>query len=310
MTDEQNIRKAAAHWLATLHSGNVDPGSEEEFLRWLASDERHAQSVTQLYARISTFKTSPLRALDPEHLAATLAAPSRRRFLRGALIITGTALGGWLLTHTGSTGIAMPGDLYSGIGERRGFKLDDGSSLKLNAVSRVSSDYRRLYLHQGEILLDIAPSTGTEFTVLTEFCCICSTGKTMLVRQAKDCCYVLAVDGALIITTVELDSFTLMSRQWISVSHEGIVTRGHEEGGETSWLHGLLTAEHRPLEEVLERLRPYHYGVIHLDPVIAQLSVSGTFPLDNVHHSLEMLAAAFPIKTVEHTSAWISIVPV
>ncbi|WP_397459157.1 FecR domain-containing protein [Pseudomonas asplenii] len=309
MSEDKRIKKEAALWLATLQSGNVDPATEAEFLRWQANDERHAQSVTQLYERISALQTSQLSNLHADHIAAALTTPSRRGFLRGALIVSGTAIGGWLLAHAGSTGIAMPGDLYTSIGERRRFTLNDGSTLKLNASSRVSTGYRTLHLRQGEMLLDISPSTNTDFTVLTDFCSITSASNTFLIRQRGDGCYALAIDGTLNIAGFNGERFTLLPRQWMSITRAGLASQGRAQGGETSWVYGVLTVENLPLKEVVERLRPYHYGLIHLDPAVSQLSVSGTFPIDDVRHSLEMLTAAFPIKTIERTPAWISVVP-
>lgn len=310
MSDEQQIRQQAALWLATLQSGNVDAATEAQFLGWQAADERHARTMQQLYQRMGVLQGSALRDLRAEHLAATLAAPSRRRFIGGALAIIGTGLGGWLLTRTTSTGLALPGDLYTGIGERQRFTLADGSQLTLNASSRVSPDSRALRLRQGELLLDIAPSTTDLFKVQTDFCRISSLGSSVMIRQQDDACYAQALEGSFNVEDVRGERYAVSARQWLSISRAGEVHQGRIKGHETAWLNGLLIVENRPLSEVLERLRPYHRGLLRLDTDIARLNVSGTFPLDDTRHALEMLAAALPVRIVERTPLWIRLEPV
>jgi len=59
--------------------------------------------------------------------------------------------------------------------------------------------------------------------------------------------------------------------------------------------------------DVVSALRPYRKGVIRLEPVIAQLRVSGAFPLDDTDHALTALAASLPIAVTRVTPYWVTI---
>ncbi|SDI46926.1 FecR family protein [Pseudomonas flavescens] len=309
MSDEQRIRREAAHWIATLQSGEVDVQVQADFLRWQSADPRHADTIERLYRRLRGLRHSPLQQVDEEHLAATLAAPSRRRFLHGALAIGGLGLGALLLGRLGSTGLAWPGDLYTGIGERKRFTLADGSALTLNASSRVSTGARSLRLQQGELILEVASAADGPFTIGTNNCLVSSGRNRLLVRQEPGASYILAQQEELLVNASGGQRHTLAAGQWLRLSHDGVVHGGPARGTESLWLQGLMDVDNRPLGEVIERLRPYHRGVLQLAPELAALRVSGVFPLDDSRHALDMLALALPVRLVAHTSLWIAIQP-
>lgn len=76
---------------------------------------------------------------------------------------------------------------------------------------------------------------------------------------------------------------------------------------ETAWLQGRLEVRDRSLASVVRSLRDYTPGVIRLDPAVADLRVSGNFPLDDINYTLDALAQTMPIAIVHTTDYWIQI---
>ncbi|VFT31309.1 transmembrane sensor protein [Pseudomonas aeruginosa] len=54
---------------------------------------------------------------------------------------------------------------------------------------------------------------------------------------------------------------------------------------------------------------PYLPGILQLDAEIAGNRVSGLFPLDDMHTSLDMLGRSLPIRVLRYSDYWISLRP-
>lgn len=313
MSEQQRIIQEAARWLAYLQSGEQDPALERSFLAWRTADPRHAHAIESFQVRLGMLQRSALSTLSDRQVLGALEAPSsRRRVLRGALTLAAVAVGAGLLPRVGSTGFAWPSDLYTGIGERRTFALADGSDVQLNAVTRVSPDFapgrRGLRVHCGELLLNVRRG-DPPFVVDTGIGRAAVDERQLLLRQEREGWLLLASQQAVQLTDNLGNAHRIQPGHWARFNAAGVFDQGLAHGGETEWVHGLLEVDNRPLDAVIERLRPYHRVVIRLDPRIAALRVSGLFPLDDSDHTLAMLARALPIRVSSHAGLWVTLEP-
>lgn len=312
-TEERRIIAEAAQWLAFFQSGAVDSARDHAFLDWQAQDPRHAKAIDDFRQRLASFQRSPLRDLSQAQVINAInTSSSRRRFLRGAFAFAGLAMGTGLLSRLGSTGFAWPGDLYTGIGERGNFLLEDGSSLSLNAASRVTPRFddahRGFRFHRGEFLLEVRQQTQP-FVVETNGGSVRSTGLGMLLREEHSGWLVSARQAPLEFIDRNRHRHAISSGHWLRYGVEGIRDTGLASAGEGAWQRGLLNVENLSLGEVVERLRPYHRGVLNIDSSITGLRVSGIFPLDDSAHALAMLASILPIKVTRTTDFWVVLQP-
>lgn len=307
---QQQIILEAARWLAFLQSGERDSASEHAFLDWQAQDPRHAETITAFQQRLGGLR-QPLKDVRQDQLLKTLNAPSsRRRFLRGSLALAGMALGAGVLSRWGSSGFAWPGDLYTGIGERRTFALPDGSSAQLNAASRITPRFhqgqRGLSLQRGELLLDVC-ALAKPFYLRTDAAVITLQQQRVLLRQEADGWLALAQQRPLQLTDANGATLTVKPGYWARFNAHGVFDSGQAGGGESDWTRGLLNVNNRTLAQVIESLKPYYRGVLTVAQQIAALRVSGIFPLDDPRHALNMLTSILPIRLSYATEYWLSV---
>ena len=78
-------------------------------------------------------------------------------------------------------------------------------------------------------------------------------------------------------------------------------------GGEDSWIRGVLTFHDAPLSEVVETLARYRSGVLRCDPAVADLRLSGTFPLGDPDAILQVIAQTLPITLRSVTRYWVTL---
>ncbi len=310
---QQQLICEAAQWLAFLQSGERDPAREHAFLEWQAQDPLHAQAIAQFQEHLRSLRQSPLKDLPQHQLLKTLNAPSsRRRFLGRSLALAGLALSAGILSRTGSSGFAWPGDLYTAIGERRSFDLPDGSTALLNAASRITPEFERgqrgLTLQRGELRLDVQ-AQSYPFEVRTGAGTIVAQQQRLLVRRELSGWWVFAQQSPLRLTDIKGAVHHLKAGEWARFNGQGIYDSGQAGGGESDWTRGLLSVNNYTLAQVVESLKPYHRGVLTVAPQVADLRVSGIFPLDDSQHALRMLTGILPVRLSRLTDFWITLEP-
>ncbi|WP_078473862.1 sigma factor [Pseudomonas sp. MF4836] len=62
------------------------------------------------------------------------------------------------------------------------------------------------------------------------------------------------------------------------------------------------------LERLVDELQRYRGGYLGCAPQVADLRVSGAFPLDDIDQALEAIAQALPVQIVRHTRYWTRLV--
>ena len=71
----------------------------------------------------------------------------------------------------------------------------------------------------------------------------------------------------------------------------------------------MLTFRDAPLSEVVETLARYRSGVLRCDPTVAELRLSGTFPLEDPDAIAQVIAQTLPISLRFVTRYWVTLVP-
>jgi transmembrane sensor len=77
-----------------------------------------------------------------------------------------------------------------------------------------------------------------------------------------------------------------------------------------AWCQGQLLAMDQPLEEVVAELGRYTHMHIGVAPAVAQRRVFGTFPLNDVEGTLELLAEAAQLRVRRTLPWWVTLEPV
>jgi transmembrane sensor len=187
-----DIVAEASAWFVEFREGHVPSQTRARFVEWLRRSPEHIQAYLEVSAAWSELPTrDPEGRFDVAALVARahasrdenvvpLGAPARGEdtpaagdngFWRAraglsaaaALASLAVALGAWQWWHAGA--------YATGVGEQRTVRLSDGSTVELNALSRIqvrlSRDRRDIELNEGQALFHVAKDPTRPFIVRT-----------------------------------------------------------------------------------------------------------------------------------------------
>jgi transmembrane sensor len=210
-------------------------------------------------------------------------------------------------------------DRRTGIGERTGVTLADGSRIELNSDTAIDIRFtdaeRLLRLVRGEILLDTAPDptagdgkAARPFIVQTAQGHIHALGTRFMVRQPEGWpggeSVVAVFDGAVALQPRNAKLRVLGAGQQASFTRDGVgpITTAREEA--TAWTRGMIVARDMPLADFLAELDRHHHGHLGCDPAVAGLEVTGTYPLADPDGVLDMLQTTLPVRLRSRRRWW------
>lgn len=312
------VADQAADWLTILMSEDV---SEQDRLDWQQWRGLHADN--ELAWRHIEAVTGRLRTLGPQtgyQVLSAMAEPpsSSRRRLFGALgILASTAMTATLVRRT-ELWQAQVADLQTGTGEQRQFRLPDGTSLQLNTATALNQLFdqqqRLLQLVRGEVQIHTghAPGEQRPFMVRTAQGLIRALGTQFSVRSWGDGqTYVAVQDGAVEITPhYSSQSAVINPGQQLRFDEVRTFAVGAADANELAWTQGQLIAEAMPLGQFLARLARHRPGIVRCDPSVAQLRLSGVYPLSDTDRILSTLHNVLPVQVIARTRYWVSVMPV
>lgn len=309
MNDE--LIDSATQWYVLLRSGQATTQDWQRYHQWRAADPRHDALCRQLETRLGVFQVPQAQGVSGKVVQQALEAPSsRRQVLQIALAGAGVAVGAVLLAKP--MGLSeLTADVRTGTGERRTVTLDDGSELLLNAQSAADIQFdpqRRLVrLREGELLAKVASDRLRPFLIQTDQARLRAYGNRFLVREREGQGQVVALNGAVEIDGQNGERLQLAAGHEVHYDRTGFGPMQASSSGATAWVDGFLQVRDRPLAEVIDALRPYHQGVLRLDPAVAELRVSGLYRLDNPQQILDTLARTLPIHITRRTGLWVTV---
>nr|WP_315446972.1 FecR family protein [uncultured Pseudomonas sp.] len=313
MRADEAVIDEAAQWMALLQSGEVSLGERAAFDAWRTADPRHQQIIEQMGGGLNLLRNPSLRGLPRNSLLHSLNAPSsRRRFISGSLSVLGVALLAGLLGRRYGW-LPEAGELATGTGERRDFTLEDGSALTLNARSRVlpvfDAHQRLLALRSGALLVDVAKDPARPFVVETEHGRMRAMGTKFLVEQGEDATRLVMLHSQVEVVTSGGARQVVEAGENLLFNSQNILSLQRNKGHESAWVQGRLEVRDRPLSEVIDSLRRYRRGILHVSPEVADLRLSGLYPLDDSDQTLQLLEHSLPIRVTWHNPYWVSIEP-
>lgn len=319
--DEAQVRKHAIAWYARLCSGEASEADREAWQRWHGAHPAHQRAWQRLASMQTTLKRVPGHIAAPTLRAAQ---PDRRRVLRGlAVLASGGSLAylSWQVADTQGGWRTWVADYRTGTGEQRAVMLADGSRLMLNtrtaADVAMDASRRLITLREGEILIETAKpqspagKDARPFMVETPQGRILALGTRFTVRTQGDRTAVTVLEDAVEIRATQRPGrvVTLRAGQQVSFGGGGIDTPREADAGAADWTQGSLVVNDWRLEDVVAELSRYRRGRLVCDPAVANIKVSGAFPLDDTDKALAVLTRAFPVRVAGLTRYWLSLVP-
>lgn len=305
---------AAIAWQVRLSDGVPEPETRQAFEHWLAADAAHAQAWLQLQSGVS-HTVGRLEPVLGRHapLREALLQPgqTRRQFMRRALGLGAVGVGAaWLWDRQ----MPLPNllaDISTGTAQRKDFTLPDGSRVKLDARSRADLAFtdqsRTLHLLAGAVYVETAHDAQRPFIVRTAQGWVQALGTAFMVRQLQDESLVVVQQHQVRVSTLAGKQEDVAQGHGVRFDASDIVALGAELRGEYAWQDGMLEVHGRSLAEVIDLFRPYYAGVLRVSPDVAQIRVSGVYPLDDLPRALRALAYTTPIQ-VRQLTPWVTLI--
>jgi len=324
---ELRALRAAAAWYARLCSGHVTPEDRLRWQRWRDVHPAHGAAWQRIEAMQRQLGSVPGALAAPALQAAAqtgLAQVSRRGVLRGTLAVlgaSGLAWHGWRQPAAREWRLAMLADISTATGEQRRLILPDGSRLVLNTDSAVDLAYdeaqRRLLLRRGEIFIGtvadphLAIGYGARpFLVDTPHGRIRALGTRFLVRSDHAGTLVTVLEKAVEVRSGQQRPMLVQAEQQLRIGADGAMQGPTPAAfGAGAWQNDSLLVDNMPLSRLLAELGRYRRGVLQCDPRVADLRISGNFPLADSDRALQVLANGFPLHIVMHTRFWVRVLP-
>lgn len=299
----------AARWYARLQSGIATEVDRAAWNTWLNADPAHRQAWQRMTAVGEQMASVPGALASP---ALRGADRSRRQVLRSVVMLASAGSLGWLGWRSETTQNLFA-DLRTAVGERRDFRLADGSSLLLNTDTSVNLRFdgrqRVLELLWGEILVTTAVDRSQRpFKVVTAHGEVLALGTRFIVQSQNQGAEVAVLEKAVEVSAHGADrKVRLEAGQSLNFNARALGPVRRTDASTGAWQQGSIIAIDRPLAELLADLSRYRTGVLRCDPRIADLKVSGAFPIDNTDRALAALESGFSLRVSRYSRYWVTV---
>ena len=295
---EPSLSDEAIERLVRLHSGSTGAAERMDFLRWRGlsvEHERAAREAEVLWGALPETRHA-------EDYRRRVRRPRRWLALAASACVAAIAVTIVLPEPLA----ALYADYATRTGERRMLELADGSRVWLNSDSALSVDFgpqqRRLRLHSGEALFEVAKDAARPFIVEARGGEVRAVGTRFDVDSRGPQVRVDVTEGVVQVNSAGSAPVRLSAGERLSYREAAAPepVQPLDLSSASAWQRGKLIFNQRPLGEVLDELERYLPGRIVLtDGALRQHKVSGVFDLKDPDALLKTLERLQPV-TVTH----------
>lgn len=300
-------RSEAADWIVRLQADDLTEADALAFDAWLQASPAHVRAYDAALTVWGEFD-----AAGPEVREALMAtrvrrpAPSRRFYLAAGAMAAAAAVA--VIVVPAWTPEAAPASYTTAIGEHRTVALADGSTIELNAGTRLSVALdpreRRVVLDEGQAVFDVAADARRPFLIAAGDRTVRVVGTQFDVRRRDGRLSVTVARGVVEVRPAgEAGGRAFRLRPGQRLDHvEGspearVIAAAPEEV--LGWRSGRLVYRDRPLGEVVADLNEQFPTPIRLeDPSLAATPISGVLILDDQDAVIRRLALLVSVSAV------------
>lgn len=291
-------REQALAWFVRANSPEATAADHSALAAWLAANPRHQQE----YDKLGRLWTDLDGVRDPRRAMSPPRAMSRRMMLSGG-IAAGFA-GGYLALN--GLPDMLQSDEYTGIGETRRARLEDGSIVDLDADTAFALEYddrfRGVHLQRGRALFDVTRDPRP-FRVRAADGVVTAPDGRFLVHLWDGTTTVAVEDHAVTVKAAGTAQVRIEQGKRVSFDSLGPgPIEPFDAESTTAWLRGKLIFEDRPLRQVLADVNRYRSGVIHVtSDRLLDMRVSGIFDMSNPDGVLQAIEDTLPVRSTRVT---------
>ena len=306
------VLDAAIAWQLSLDSGDGSTVEREEFSKWLASDEEHARAWRQLGMLDQRFSVAsgPARAalLQSRHGIAQRVRKLGRG-LASIVLVCGLAL------FAGERYVPIHywlADQRTATGEQRTLKLADGTRVNLNTHSAIDVRFdetrRLIVLQAGEILVETGHDDSRPLYVQTRDGSLRALGTRFIVKREDDATRLSVLQSAVAAQPEALHQEQVFKAgQQVLMRSDGLGPLLAVTPATDAWTRGMLVVDNARLGDVIAELARYRTGYLGVDKNVADLRITGSFPLHDTTLALNALLPTLPVQIEQHTPWWVTV---
>lgn len=288
------IKQQAALWL--VKQSQVDFNDHDNLFSWLNLSSRHQRIYDELaeswqtLGEISSLSTN--QPAEKPRPSSVISVNFGKKTLAAAAAICGVAIS--LLSIN-----SLDPTLYyqTTVAQPQSFTLSDGSTVLLNANSKMSIDitdqHRIITLVTGDAHFNVISDYQRPFVVNYQDHTFTALGTAFTVNtrpfvQLNVTEHQVKIDYQATSKIVREGYLTEFSSQWqpVTINESNI-----------DWRQAKLTFNDRRLKDVLAQLQPYLSEKIYLmDPSLANEPVSGSVNLDKPYQALTLITQGMGLK--------------
>lgn len=295
---DRSFQQAVA-WFIALQSENCDQAQRDRFQIWLNRHPSHVlayEEAERLWSDLDSLKSADIPQLVAARSAKAQAVSVKALSIAFFLI---AVFAGWWLDYR------IEPQLYATeVGQRMPLTLADGSSVQLNARSRISVRIswcrRQIQLLEGEALFNVAHEALRPFIVQAKGLRVRDIGTRFLLHQRSDIVRVSVLEGEVALKTehawLEQALLAGQSRDMDRFGHLQAIKYPNADA-ETAWTEGRLVFEKTPLTEVMAALELHHpVRFVLSDASLGQQTLSGSFEIGDLQPFLRAVQVMLPVK--------------
>ena len=295
---DPRVLEQAADWLMQLHSGAASAQQRRACERWRTSDPEHARAWQRAEALLGKLGGLPpelaMPALDRSRELDRSSA--RRAALLKLAALLAVVPGAWLLMEQQG----WRHDYRTATGERRDIVLADGSRISLNTATTLDVQFdgaqRLLTLRQGEIAVQtVADAQHRPFLVATAEGRLEALGTQFSVRQDDGRTRLAVRESRVRVRARSGAQHIIAAGSQVAFTAAAIGEPAALDGGALAWQRGMLLADDMRLHDFALELGRYRPGIVRCDPRVADVRVSGAFPITDTDAALVMLVSTYPV---------------
>ncbi|KAA8732357.1 DUF4880 domain-containing protein [Acinetobacter qingfengensis] len=301
---KQQILEQASQWLTRLQEGNLSDEEKKQLLNWQNQSPYHQKiwkTALDLHHKLSELPQDVTLPVIHKLRKEQTTSYKKYVWLLAALPVLSAI-------YYGNEQQQWLADYRSPVGQQTTVHLPDGGKIILNGLSAIDVDYsqqqRTIILRKGEIWIETHPDQlKRPFIVQTKQGSAQALGTQYLVRMEAQQSFVAVNKGAVKITTLNSkQSKILHSHQQTYFSQYTLNTPQNIDMAEIAWTKGFIMVNDLPLQQFIQRLKPYQKGIIHIDPAIASIKISGTYPIHDLDGIYSMLAHTYALDIHDYAN--------
>ena len=317
MNSEERLARAT-EWFIRMRADDAQEADRASLKQWLDEHPDNAKAYREASAAwdvVGEYASAPELMIGRRDALEDARRARQRRESSWSRVrpwhgVAASIVGALLVVFVLWQGSFRRGDLYeTGVGDRRMLTLADGSTVNLDARSRLRvafrNDARAIDLEAGQASFEVAKDPARPFRVRAGEHTVIALGTEFNVELVRETLLVTLLEGRVAVIADETDTDVTPQRGELLAPGQQLVATGRAQprvrsdvdlGRATAWQDGKLFFNDEPLADAAERMNRYGTVQIRVDPAIEHIGISGVFKAGDTDAFMEAVTTYFPVR--------------